>query len=83
MTDLITAAERAALEPKLVEYERGVLDRVAYFTTFRFGGPFARDRREFPTFAAAQADAKGDRRAMIYAISADDMSAHLCNGAAA
>lgn len=44
-----------------------VLAGAEYFTTFRYKGPFGRDRREFPTLDQARADQGEDPRALVYA----------------
>lgn len=74
------------------DWERSVIERAAYFTTFRFNGRNnPRDRREFhpadlsddaraKALEAARADAAGDRRALVYAVAADGMSAHVEEG---
>lgn len=45
-----------------------IIENADYFTTVRFKGSGRYDRREFPTLPEAEADAAGDRRAMIYAV---------------
>lgn len=79
-------------KPNRETWERSVIERAAYFTTFRFNGRNnPRERREFhPTdlsdaarkaaLEAAKADAAGDRRALIYAVAADGMSTHVEEG---
>ena len=49
----------------------------AYYTTSRFLGRGRYDTRRFETLAEAQADAAGDRRAMIYAVTSEGFSANL------
>lgn len=49
----------------------------SHFTTSRFLGRGKYDTREFKTLAAAQDDAAGDRRAMIYLVTNEGRSAHL------
>lgn len=72
-------------------WERSLIERAAYFTTFRFGGRGNRDRREFhPSDAsadaraaalkAARADAAGDRRALVYAVTPEGASCQVEEG---
>jgi len=54
-----------------------IIQNAAYFTTFRFNGPFDRDRREFPSLIEARTDAGDDPRALVYAVCAMEMTAHV------
>jgi hypothetical protein len=56
--------------------------RAAYFTTCRFLGRGHYDTRRFATLAEARADAAGDRRAMIYAVTPEGLTVYLENGGA-
>lgn len=49
----------------------------AYYTTSRFLGRGRYDTRKFDTLDEAKADAAGDRRAMIYAVTSEGFSANL------
>lgn len=53
------------------------MSKPAYYTTSRFMGRGKYDTREFPTLAEAVIDAHGDRRAMIYVVTTDGMTANL------
>jgi hypothetical protein len=50
----------------------------AYFTAIR-GRGLNRSREEYPSKAEALADQPGDGQSLIYAVAADDASAHICN----
>jgi hypothetical protein len=50
------------------------------YTTSRFLGRGAYDTRRFATLADALADAQGDRRALVYAISPEGFTIHITNG---
>ncbi len=63
------------------EFDAEQIDRADTFTTARFLGRGQFEVRNFPTRAEATADAMGDRRAMIYAVTPEGMSIHLGNGA--
>lgn len=54
-----------------------IMARAAYFTTSRFKGVGRYDTRRFATLREALADARGDRRAMVYAVDDRDFSACL------
>lgn len=56
--------------------------RAAYFTVCRFHGAGRYDTRRFATLAEARADAAGDRRAMIYAVTLEGITVHAGNGGA-
>jgi len=57
------------------------MEAPAYYTTSRFLGRGRYDTRKFDTLDEAKADAAGDRRAMIYAVTSEGFSANL-NGTA-
>jgi hypothetical protein len=59
-------------------HEKFCLDNAVYFTAVR-GLPSTRTRIEHATIDAAKAEAPGDGRTMIYAITATGLSAHICN----
>lgn len=63
------------------EFDAEQIDRADTFTTARFLGRGQYEVRSFLTRAEATADAMGDRRAMIYAVTPEGMSIHLGNGA--
>jgi len=63
------------------EFDAEQIGRAETFTTARFLGRGQYDVRRFPSRAEADADANGDRRAMIYAVTPEGMSIHLGNGA--
>ena len=54
-------------DPVISPRDLDVIAGAEYFTTFRYGGPFNRDRREFPTLDAARTDQGDDPRALVYA----------------
>lgn len=56
------------------------IEQAVGFTTARFRGRGEWDKREFATFADAVSDARGDRRAMIYAIQRNGSAVHVGNG---
>lgn len=63
------------------EFDAAQIARAAEFTTARFLGRGKYEIRRFETRSEAEADAVGDRRAMVYAVTAEGMSIHLGNGA--
>lgn len=63
------------------EWEDIVFTRAAYFTTFRLhGGRHYRDTRKFNTFPEALRDARKDRQALVYAVTATGRQACLEQG---
>ena len=54
--------------------------RAVGYTTSRFMGVGLYDTRPFDTLPAALADAYGDRRAMVYAITPEGWTVHITNG---
>jgi hypothetical protein len=54
--------------------------RAACFTVCRFRGAGRYDTRRFATLAEARADAAGDRRAIIYAVTSEGITVHVENG---
>lgn len=56
--------------------------RAAHFTVCRFRGRGDYDTRRFATLAEARAEAEGDRRAMIYAVTPEGITVHVENGRA-
>lgn len=59
-------------------YEQAIEARAAYFTAVR-GLGWKRQRSEHATKAEAIAVGRGDGRTMIYAVTDEGRSAHLCN----
>ena len=62
---------------KLGERDIHVIENATGFSTFRFLGRGKRDTREFETLEEARADAKGDPRALVYAVLGSYRSAHI------
>lgn len=62
-------------------HEQYCIDNAAYFTAVRWAARGKRERVECPTLEAARAVAAkhGDRRTMIYAVTADGRDAHIEN----
>jgi hypothetical protein len=60
----------------IAKYEKYCIDNAAYFTAIR-GYGFKRQRREFALLhqAIAWAQAQGDGRTMVYAVTANENSA--------
>jgi len=56
--------------------------RALYFTTCRFLGRGHYDTRRFATLAEARADAAGDGRAMVYAVTPEGLTVHIEKGGA-
>ncbi len=54
--------------------------RAVEFTTCRFLGAGRYDTRRFEDRAVAEADATGDRRAMVFAITPEGWTIHIING---
>lgn len=54
--------------------------RAVGFTTSRFLGTGRFDTRPFDTLAAAREDARGDRRAIVYAVTPEGFTIHIENG---
>jgi hypothetical protein len=54
--------------------------RAVSFTTSRFLGRGKYDTRRFETLDEAKADARGDRRAMVYAVTPEGFTIHIANG---
>lgn len=54
--------------------------RAVGFTTSRFRGVGVFETRRFDDLAAALADAQGDRRALVYAITPEGWTIHIVNG---
>jgi hypothetical protein len=62
-------------------HEQNILDRSAYFTAVRGRQVRDRTREVFATMAeaVAYAEAHGDGRTMIYAVTAEGRDAHIRN----
>lgn len=62
-------------------YEQMCFDNAAIFVAVRGIRPSTRIRQEFTSFADAQnyAATFGDKKTMIYAITAQGNNAHICN----
>jgi hypothetical protein len=58
------------------------ITRADYFTVCRFRGRGAYDTRRFATLAEARAEAAGDRRAIVYAVTPEGITVHVENGGA-
>lgn len=56
------------------------ITRAVGFTTSRFGGRGVYDTRRFTTMNEALDDARGDRRAIVYAVSPEGFTTHIING---
>lgn len=54
--------------------------RAVGFTTSRFQGRGSYDTRSFGDLASALADAQGDRRALVYAVTPEGYTIHIING---
>jgi hypothetical protein len=54
--------------------------RAVNYTTARFLGRGRYDTRRFDTLADALADARGDYRALVYAITPEGFTVHVVNG---
>lgn len=67
-------ANKPAAQPQDPWAQKCILE-AAYWTTSRFLGRGKYDTQEFPTFAAAWADAATDRRKIVYAVTKDGFSA--------
>ncbi|WP_439579343.1 hypothetical protein [Elioraea sp.] len=74
---LIAATPR---RPGPAEWSAEQIARAAYFTVARFRGRGAYDTRRFATLAEARAEAAGDRRAMVYAVTPEGITVHVENG---
>lgn len=62
-------------ETKVTERDQEIIDSAKYFTTFRFGGIGKRLRKEFPTLAKARQDVDLGGRALVYAVSENNLTA--------
>ena len=62
-------------------HQKFCFENAAYFTAVRGMRPETRTRAEFLTFdeACAYGASVGDRRTMIYAVTAEGRSQHICN----
>lgn len=62
-------------------HQKFCFENAVYFTAVRGMRPQTRTREEFPTFAEACAYGEniGDRRTMIYAVTAEGRFEHICN----
>jgi hypothetical protein len=58
------------------EHDKAIIDRAAYFTAIRGANPRTRVRKELPSLAeaVAWAEAHGDKRTMIYAVTKEGRS---------
>jgi hypothetical protein len=56
------------------EWERAVIANAAYFTCFRRLGRGRCDKKVFGTMGEALAEAAGDRRALVYAVTVSGRS---------
>jgi hypothetical protein len=62
------------------EFDAAQIARAVGFTVSRFQGRGRYDTRRFATQAEAEADAQGDARAMVYAITPEGFTIHISNG---
>lgn len=62
------------------QFEAAVIARATEWVTTRFLGTGAYDTRRFDNAAAAWADARGDRAALLYARTPDGFQVHVGNG---
>lgn len=65
----------------MTAYEQMCFDAAVVFAAVRGAKPNTRIRQEFANFADAQSYAAtfGDKKTMIYAITAQGNNAHICN----
>lgn len=61
-------------------WDQAQIARAVGFTTSRFKGVGVFDTRPFGDLASAFADARGDRRALVYAITPEGWTIHIANG---
>lgn len=65
---------------ELTDYEKMVLADAEYFTAVRGRDPSTRIRKRFDTLdEATMFGGNGDGRTMVYAVTAQGRSAHICN----
>lgn len=62
------------------EFDAAQIARAVGFTVSRFLGRGRYDTRQFATQAEAEADARGDARAMLYAVTPEGFTIHISNG---
>ncbi len=61
-------------------FDEAQIERAVGFTTSRFMGRGRFDTRRFDTQGEAEADARGDARAMVYAVTPEGFTIHIING---
>jgi hypothetical protein len=71
---------RRAMTNARAAWDAEQIARAVEFTTSRFLGRGRYDTRRFSTLDAARADACGDRRAMVFAVTPEGFTIHIENG---
>lgn len=78
----MSQSNTATVPPKRQQFDDYHVSRAAYFTAVRFRGRGVYERQERPTLSEAIMAGREIGRAMIYAVTPEDWSIHICNAGA-